>query len=143
VYYISIMKLEEQTKSYNSDAGLVYSCQYHVIFATKYRRRVLSDEIQKRLKELVMEKQVEYKYKVIEIEAMEDHVHLLLDVNPKIGIFNQVNHIKGYTSHVLREEFKTLRTRIPTLWTRSKFISSVGSVSLEIVKKYIENQKNV
>jgi len=137
------MKLEEQTKSYNSDAGLVYSCQYHVIFATKYRRRVLSDEIQKRLKELVMEKQVEYKYKVIEIEAMEDHVHLLLDVNPKIGIFNQVNHIKGYTSHVLREEFKTLRTRIPTLWTRSKFISSVGSVSLEIVKKYIENQKNV
>jgi len=90
-----------------------------------------------------MEKQVEYKYKVIEIEAMEDHVHLLLDVNPKIGIFNQVNHIKGYTSHVLREEFKTLRTRIPTLWTRSKFISSVGSVSLEIVKKYIENQKNV
>ena len=137
------MKLEEQTKSYNSDAGLVYSCQYHVIFATKYRRRVLSDEIQKRLKELVMEKQVEYKYKVIEIEAMEDHFHLLLDVNPKIGIFNQVNHIKGYTSHVLREEFKTLRTRIPTLWTRSKFISSVGSVSLEIVKKYIENQKNV
>lgn len=137
------MKLEEQLKSYNSDSGLVYSCQYHVIFATKYRRRVLSEEIQERLKELVVEKQVEYKYKVIEIEAMEDHVHLLLDVNPKIGIFNQVNHIKGYTSHVLREEFKTLRTRIPTLRTRSKFISSVGSVSLEVVKKYIENQKNV
>ena len=137
------MKIEDSTKAYSSDGGLVYSCQYHVIFTTKYRRRVLDEIIQSRLKELILEKQEDYSYRVIELETMEDHVHLLLDVNPKIGIFNQVNHIKGYTSKVLRNEFKTLRTRIPTLWTRSKFISSVGSVSLEVVKKYIENQKNV
>jgi len=137
------MKIEDKEKCYKSDAGLVYSCQYHIIFTTKYRRKVLDEKIQSRLKELILEKQEEFQYQVIEMETMEDHVHLLLDSNPKEGVFNQVNHIKGYTSNILRSEFKTLRTRIPTLWTRSKFISSVGSVSLDVVKKYIENQKNV
>jgi putative transposase len=137
------MKIEDANKEYSSDGSLVYSCQYHVIFTTKYRRKVLSEEIQTRLKELVLEQQKKYFYQVLEIEVMPDHIHLLLNSNPKIGINNQINHIKGYTSRILRSEFKSLRTRIPTLWTRSKFISSVGSVSLEVVKKYIENQKNV
>lgn len=137
------MKIEDTIKEYSSDGSLVYSCQYHVIFTTKYRRKVLSEEIQKRLKELILEQQKQYFYQVLEFEIMPDHVHLLLNSNPKIGINNQINHIKGYTSRILRSEFKSLRTRIPTLWTRSKFISSVGSVSLDVVKKYIENQKNV
>lgn len=137
------MEIKDTVKTYNGDGTFVYSCQYHVIFTTKYRRRVLTEAIQERLKELIFEKQVEYKYKILEMETMDDHVHLLIDTNPKIGIYTQVNHIKGYTSNILRKEFKSLRTRVPTLWTRSKFISSVGAVSLEVVKKYIENQKNV
>ena len=67
----------------------------------------------------------------------------MLDVNPKIGIFTVVNKIKGYTSHRLREKFPQLRSRLPTLWTRSKFISSVGAVTLEVVKEYIEEQKGI
>jgi len=51
--------------------------------------------------------------------------------------------IKGYTSHELRKEFPSLKSRLPTLWTHSKFISSVGSVTLDVVKKYIEGQKGV
>ena len=137
------MKIESSTKSYNSDAGLIYSCQYHVIFTPKYRRRVLEDKIAQRLKELILEKQVELGYEVLDMEVMLDHVHLLVNSNPKIGIYNQVNAIKGYTSKVLRQEFPSLRSRLPTLWTRAKFISSVGSVTLDVVKKYIENQKNV
>jgi putative transposase len=74
---------------------------------------------------------------------MEDHVHLLLDVNPRNGVFTITNKIKGYTSHMLRQEFSELRSRLPTLWTESKFISSVGSVTLEVIKKYIEDQKSV
>jgi putative transposase len=76
------------------------------------------------------------------MEVMENHVHLLLDVNPKKGIYNVVSNIKGFTSRILREEFPELKSKLPTLWTKSRFISSVGSVSLEIVKKYIEDQKN-
>ncbi len=69
------------------------------------------------------------------------HVHLLLDINPQVGPLRVVSRIKGYTAHVLRKEFPSLRSRLPCLWTRSKFIATVGSVSLEVAKKYIEDQK--
>lgn len=136
------IKSENYTKEYKSTETLVYSCQFHVIWATKYRRKLLSEPIQVRLKELIFEKQTEWGYEIIEMEIMPDHVHLLIDTNPQIGVNNIIGKIKGYTSRILRSEFKELTTRVPTLWTRSKFISSVGSVSLEVVKKYIENQKN-
>jgi len=90
-----------------------------------------------------MEKQEEYGYEVLDMEVMPDHVHLLLDVDPKIGIYSVTTKIKGYTSKQLREEFPALKKRIPTLWTHSKFISSVGSVTLDVVKRYIEEQKHV
>ena len=95
------------------------------------------------MKELIKNKELEYGYEVLDMEVMPDHVHLILDVNPKVGIFTVVSRIKGYTSHELRKEFPSLTHRLPTLWTQSKFISSVGAVTLEVVKKYIEEQKKV
>jgi putative transposase len=77
------------------------------------------------------------------MEVMPDHVHLLLDIDPKRGVVTTVNMIKGYTSHQLRKEYPSLKSRLPTLWTNSKFISSVGSVTLDVAKKYIEGQKGV
>jgi len=135
------MEVLNPNKQYNSDGMYIYSCQYHVIFSTKYRRNVLIDGVDLRLKELILEKQLEYGYKIIEMEIMPDHVHLLIDSNPKIGIYQQICKIKGYSSNILRKEFTWLKSRIPSLWTRSKFISTVGTVSLEVVKKYIEEQK--
>jgi len=73
---------------------------------------------------------------------MPDHVHLLLSTNPKVGIYTVVSKIKGATSFVLRNEFPILKRKLPCLWTRSRFISSVGAVTLEAVQKYIEEQKN-
>lgn len=138
------MNIENKNnKEYKTDAGLIYSCQYHVIFCPKYRRKVLKDSVAIRLKELLLEKQDDYEYSILEMEIMEDHVHILISVNPKIGIYNVVTKLKGYSSKTLREEFPFLKSRLPTLWTRSKFISTVGAVSLDIVKNYIMNQKNV
>ena len=137
------MELRKPDKAYHTDHSIVYSCQYHVIFCPKYRRKVLVDAVAKRMKELIIEKQEEYGYGVIEMEIMLDHVHLLLDIDPRIGVHPIVGKIKGYTSHTLRSEIHLLRKRLPTLWTRSKFISSVGAVTLEVVQKYIEAQKNV
>lgn len=137
------MQVKEPSKQYHTSGSIVYSCQYHVIFCPKYRRSVLVDGIDVRLKELILEKQAEYGYTVIEMEIMPDHVHLILDVDPRIGIDAIIGKIKGYTSHRLRIEFPKLKSRLPNLWTRSKFISTVGTVSLEVVKRYIENQKNV
>ncbi len=76
------------------------------------------------------------------MEVMPDHVHLLIDLKPGIDIIICVNLIKGCTSHILRNEVPELRSKIPALWTRSKFMASVGAVTLE-VEKYIEDQKKV
>jgi len=135
------MEIKQYKKKYKSSHCLVYSCQYHIVFCPKYRRRVLTSQVAERLKELILEKQKDYGYEVIEMDIMPDHVHLLLDVNPQIGIIKVVSKIKGYTAHELRKEFPHLKSRLPCLWTRSKFISTVGSVSLFVVKKYIEDQK--
>lgn len=135
------MEIQNIAKGYRSGDHMIFSCQYHVIFCPKYRRPILKGEIESRLKELILEKQEKYDYKVLDMEVMLDHVHLLLDINPKMGVFYVVNQIKGYTSRVMRNEFPELKRRLPTLWTRSKFISSVGAVTLEAVKRYIEEQK--
>ena len=135
------MNIENKYKEYKTDGTYVYSCQYHVIFTTKYRRKVWSQEIVDIIKQLIIDKQLEYNYKVLDMEVMNDHVHLLIDVDPKKGIYPIVCKIKGYTSKALREEFPELKKRLPTLWTRSKFIATVGSANLEVVKKYIEEQK--
>ncbi len=137
------MRIEEAPKPYHTDHSIVYSCQYHVIFCPKYRRAVLVDAVAARLKELLLEKQGEYGYAVMEMEVMPDHVHLLLDVDPRVGVASVVAKVKGYTSHALREQYPWLKKRLPTLWTRSKFISSVGAVTLETVQQYIASQKGV
>lgn len=137
------MQIQQFDKPYHTDHSIVYSCQYHVIWCPKYRRKVLVNGVDSRLKELIIQKQDEYGYKVIEVEVMPDHVHALLDVDPRIGIDKIVGKIKGYTSFQLRNEFPWLKKRLPTLWTRSKFISTVGAVTLDVVQQYIEDQKKV
>ncbi len=80
---------------------------------------------------------------IIEMEIMPDHVHLLIEVDPQFGIHRVVKQIKGVSSRVLRQEFSWLKSRIPTLWTNSYFVSTVGGAPLAVIKKYIENQKTV
>lgn len=132
---------QNTTKEYKSSAHLTYSCQYHVIFCPKYRRKVLVSPIDARLKELFLQIAEQYQFSILEMEVMPDHVHLLIDCNPRFGIMEAVTKLKGITSKTLREEFPILKRKIPSLWTRSAFISTVGSVSLEVVKQYILDQK--
>lgn len=80
---------------------------------------------------------------LIEVEVMPDHVHLLVDVDPQYGIHRLIKEIKGVSSRELRQNFPFLKRRLPTLWTNSYFVSTVGGAPLAIVKQYIENQKNV
>lgn len=128
---------------YKSNRSVVYSCKYHVVWCPKYRRKVLTGEIEKRLKKLICELAAGINAEIFEMEIMPDHVHLLIEVDPQYGINKAVRHIKGSSSHILRTEFPSLKSRLPTLWTNSYFVSSVGGAPLEAIKKYIENQKNV
>lgn len=122
---------------------MVYSCKYHVVWCPKYRRKVLVNGITVRLKELIEEICCELRIDVIEMEIMPDHVHLLMEVDPQFGIHKAVKQIKGRTSRILRQEFGTLRSRLPSLWTNSYFVSTVGVAPLSVIKQYIENQKKV
>ena len=126
---------------YKSNHNVVYSCKYHVVFCPKYRRKVLVDGVDIRLKELIKEICQELHVDLIEMEIMPDHVHLLLEVDPQFGIHKAVKTIKGRTSRILRQEYHWLTTKIPTLWTNSYFVSTVGGAPLAVIKQYIENQK--
>ena len=128
---------------YKSNHNVVYSCKYHVVWCPKYRRSVLINGVDDRLKELIIETCKLHNVELIEMEVMPDHVHLLMEVDPQFGIHKAVKRIKGYSSKVLRSEFPWLRSRLPTLWSNSYFVSTVGGASLSAIKQYIENQKYV
>ena len=137
------MHLLTKSSEYQYNRSLVFRCDYHIIWCSKYRRPVLTGAVVERLKILVNEKQEEYGYEVHEIEVMPDHVHLVAGFNPQRAPNLIVANIKGYTAHVLRKEFPQLRSRLPCLWTRSKFITTTGSVTLDVLKQYVESQKGV
>ena len=126
---------------YKSNKNVVFSCKYHVVWCPKYRRKCLVGEIGERLKELIQQTAAEINAEIFEMEIMPDHVHLLIEIDPQFGINKAIRHIKGVSSHALRMEFPSLKSRLPTLWTNSYFVSSVGGAPLEEIKKYIQNQK--
>ena len=111
------------------------------MWCPKYRRKVLVQGVDLRLKEIICSMCDEFHVELIELEIMPDHVHLLVDVDPQFGIHKLIKNIKGRLSRILRQEFKFLTTKLPTLWTNSYFVSTVGGAPLKIVKQYIESQK--
>jgi putative transposase len=126
---------------YAKNAGVVCSLKYHVAWCPKYRRPVLVPPVDRRLKELVNEVATEYGFVVHEMEVMPDHVRLVVAADPTRSVAEIVNRFKGATSRFLRQEFPRLRSRLPTLWSRSYFAATVGAVTEAAVRRYIENQK--
>lgn len=96
-----------------------------------------------RLRELIRKKADDIDCRIISMEVMPDHVHLFIEGNPVLTPNKIIGNIKGYSSHQLRKEFKELRTRLPTLWSRSYFVSTHGHISDVLIKKYIEEQKGM
>ena len=127
---------------YKSNNNIVYNCQYHVVWVTKYRRRVLTTEIETRLKEIIFNLSKEIQVEVVEMEVGEEnHVHLLVSVDPQFGVHKAIKRFKGVSSRYLRKEFPQLKKRLPTLWTNSYFVATCGGAPLAKIKEYIENQK--
>jgi putative transposase len=129
-------------KRWTTSNKAVYNLGYHIIWCSKYRRKVISNNIELRLKQLLLEKANELDIIIEYLEVMPDHVHLFVKSNPVDSPHFIVQQLKGYTSSVLRKEFKELKSKLPTLWTRSYYVESVGYMSEDTVKTYILNQKN-
>ena len=117
--------------------------KYHVVWCPKYRRKVLEGQIAKRCQQILRQTAKKYRAEVIALEIKPDHVHLLVEIDPQLGIHRLVKNLKGVSSHQLRKEFASLVSRLPTLWTNSYFVSTVGGAPLSVIKQYVENQKNV
>ncbi len=130
-------------RPFKSNSNVTYSCKYHLVWCPKWRRRVLVDNIDARLKALLLEVATERGAEIIEMEVMPDHVHVLVEVDPQFGIHRLVKLLKGRSSRVLRSEFPVLRRKLPTLWTNSYFVATVGGAPLSVIKRYIEDQKHV
>lgn len=130
-------------KGYSRSETSVHFMNYHFVWCPKYRRKVITGNIEKRLKQLLEQKTTELDCKIIALETMPDHVHIFVQAPPTVAPNRLVAAMKGYTSRILRQEFPDLTTRLPTLWTRSYFVSTHGHVSADVIKKYVEEQKGI
>jgi len=128
---------------YAFNSHCVFNISYHIIWCPKYRRKVLTDGVDTRLKELLQEKAEELGITIKRMEVMPDHVHIFVKAIPTLPVQFIVNQLKGHSSVVLRREFPFLRSRIPTLWSRSYYVETVGHISESTIIKYIEDQKKV
>ena len=124
-----------------SNGNVTFDCKYHVVFAPKYRRSVLINGVAEDFLRIAREVCAEHGARLIEAEAMPDHVHLLLSCDPQFGVHRLVKRIKGSSSHDLRRDHPWLTKRLPTLWTNAYFVATVGSVSPETVRDYVRDQR--
>lgn len=120
----------------------VYNLGYHIIFCPKYRRQVLVGEVETRLKALFRQKAKDIQVSIQKMAVMPDHVHLFVKSHPTNSPHYIVQQLKGQSSRILRQEFPHLKSRLPTLWTRSYYVESCGHLSEATVLQYIEDQKN-
>lgn len=128
-------------RGYTQSETSVHYMDYHFVWTPKYRKKVIVGSVEKRLKSLLQQKCKQLDIEIISLETMPDHVHIFLKSTPVIAPNRIVAALKGYTSRVLRKEFSHLKSSLPTLWTRSYFVSTHGHVSSETIMKYIEEQQ--
>ncbi len=123
--------------------GYVYSIQYHLVWCTKYRRRVLSDEIENKLKEIIREISKDNNFTIEEIETDLDHIHMLIDCSPQHYIPNIVKALKGVSARLLFKEHPELKSMLwgGHLWNPSYFVATVSENTEEQIRDYIRSQK--
>ena len=123
----------------------VYNINYHIVWCVKYRRKVLSGQIEQRLYELVQEIASEKGFTVVQCKVGEnDHVHCFVSAPPKISVTQIVKYLKGFSGNALLKEFPELKESLwkGNLWNGSYLCETIGSSSEENILKYIERQKN-
>ena len=125
-----------------ANANIALQCAYHVVWCPKYRRKVIGGRMEQRLQEIIVEVIAERGAWLIELETMPDDVHLLVEVDPQSGVHKLVKAIKGRSSRLVREEFPWLKSRLPSLWTNSYFVATVGGAPLSVIKRYVQTQQD-
>lgn len=131
------------TQVINTSAHSKHTLIYHLIWVTKYRRTVLTNEIGDRVKEVILEIAQEQKCNIVATETETDHVHVMLELKPTHSIPKLVQLFKGRSSRLLFQEFPHLKKRLwgGHLWSPSYYITTAGGAPLETLKTYVETQR--
>jgi putative transposase len=127
-------------RGYIQSETSVHFMNYHFVWTPKYRRKVIVGDVEKRLISLLEEKCIQLNIEIISLETMPDHVHIFVRWQPTMAPNRIAAALKG-ASRILRQEFSELKFKLPTLWSRSYFVSTHGHVSTDTVEKYIEEQQ--
>ncbi|MCP4901026.1 MAG: IS200/IS605 family transposase [bacterium] len=127
---------------YRRSSHAVFRLRYHFVFITKYRKPVLKGDIAKEIRKLTMEICRTHDIEIVKGHIRPDHIHLLLDVPPKLAPSKVMQAIKGKTSHRMLQDHRRLRKEFwgRHLWARGYFVATTGTVTDEAVAQYIENQ---
>ncbi len=131
---------------YNKGYRCVYSLKIHLVLVTKYRRKVINQEILNRLHEILASTCFKWGSKLTDFNGESDHVHLVIDFPPDVEISKLVNNLKTVSSRLIRKEFAEVVNRIyskPVFWTGAYFVASCGGVTVDQVRKYVENQAEI
>ena len=144
VYHIYRFSLES---NYNKSFRSVYKLTAHIVFVTKYRKKAIDRQVLKRLEEIFWQTLLKWDCNLVQFNGEEDHVHLLIDYKPDIQISKLIANLKTVSSRLIRKEFPYLSSKYfynkPYFWTGAYFVASCGGVTVERLKKYVENQKQI
>ena len=121
-------------------ASCAYCCHYHLVFSTKYRSKVLSQEMATVIAETLLALQEEIAFHLLGLYVADDHVHILFSLAPRESLADFIKLAKGRSAKVLREQFQSLKT-LPNLWTSGYWIESLGAKSLWQMKAYLDKQE--
>jgi putative transposase len=127
------------TRGYQHENTSVHLMMYHFIWIPKRRKKILVGKIKDKLIQVINHKAKEMDCEIVSLEVMPDHVHLFIRGNPQLSANRIIGEIKGLSSRILRAEFPELLS-LPSLWTRSYWVSTAGNVSQAVIRKYIEAQ---
>ncbi len=126
---------------YRYGSHTVYKIEYHFVWVTKYRYKVLQGDVGQRVRELVRQTCEAFEIRIIKGVVSKDHIHILVSVPPELAPSEIMRRIKGRTSSKLFEEFPTLKKRYwgQHFWARGYFCATVGEISEEMIKEYLEH----
>ena len=127
--------------NYLENDGLIFKNQFHVVFCPKYKRPVLKEGIAKRLSYILYAEAQKMHVHILSLDIQPDHVHMFISFDPRLSLHKVIKQFKAVSSHILREEFPELVSKLPSLWTRS-YLSSTDEVLDDIlIKEYLNSQR--
>ena len=133
------------TSNYHKGFRSVYKLTAHVVLVTKYRKKAISKEVLARLKQIFLDTLNKWECDLVDFNGESDHVHLLIEYKPNIALSKLIANLKTVSSRLIRRDYPDLQSKYfdnkPYFWTGAYFVASCGGVTVEQLKKYVENQK--